>query len=163
MGLCCDTFWDPERASILQHVRRRPVAGALRPAAPAPLDSRCGLRYNQSIIEGNSVGLLPVKIDAQKVVRMCRAIAVQAQDNYMLWVQYDDGVAGRVDLSNLVGKGVFAAWTDRRVFEKVHIGPSGEIAWNDQIDMCPDAMYLKITGKKPEELFPALTQVLQHA
>ena len=94
---------------------------------------------------------------------MCRAIAVQAQDNYMLWVQYDDGVAGRVDLSNLVGKGVFAAWTDRRVFEMVHIGPSGEIAWNDQIDMCPDAMYLKITGKKPEELFPALTQVLQHA
>ena len=93
---------------------------------------------------------------------MPRAIAVQAQDNYMLWVQYDDGVAGRVDLSNLVGKGVFAAWTDRRIFEKVHIGPGGEIAWNDQIDMCPNAMYLKITGKRPKELFPALTQVLQH-
>ncbi len=94
---------------------------------------------------------------------MTRVIAVQAQDNYILWVRFDDGVAGRVDLSNLVGKGVFAAWTDRREFEKVHIGPSGEIAWNDQIDLCPDAMYLKIAGKKPEELFPALLQVLQHA
>ena len=92
---------------------------------------------------------------------MPRAIAVQAQDNCMLWVHYDDGVAGRVDLSNLVGQGVFVAWTDRWIFEQVHIGPSGEIAWNDQIDICPDAMYLKITGKKPEELFPALTQVLQ--
>jgi len=94
---------------------------------------------------------------------MPRAIAVQAQDNYMLWVQYDDGVADRVDLSNLVGKGVFAVWTDRKEFDKVHIGPGGKIAWNDQIDLCPDALYLKITGKKPEELFPALTQVLQHA
>ena len=94
---------------------------------------------------------------------MRRAIAVQAQDNYMLWVRFDDGVAGSVDLSNLVGKGVFAAWSNPEEFDKVHIGPGGEIAWNDQIDMCPDAIYLKIAGKKPEELFPTLTQVLQYA
>jgi hypothetical protein len=36
----------------------------------------------------------------------------------------------------------------------VNLGPGGEIAWSDQIDTCPDAMYLRITGKKPEELFP---------
>lgn len=94
---------------------------------------------------------------------MPRPIDVQAQDNYTLWIQYDDGVTGWVSLSDLVGKGVFAAWSDRREFEKVHIGPSGEIAWNEQIDMCPDAIYLRITGKKPEDLFPALVLVLQHA
>jgi hypothetical protein len=43
----------------------------------------------------------------------------------------------------------------------VKIGSSGELVWNDQIDLCPDALYLKVTGKKPEDIFPALRQ--EHA
>jgi hypothetical protein len=35
-------------------------------------------------------------------------------------------------------------------------GVSGELAWKNGIDLCPDALYLKITDGKPEELFPAL-------
>jgi hypothetical protein len=38
----------------------------------------------------------------------------------------------------------------------VSIGESGEIAWNEEVDLCPDALYMKITGKTPEELFPNL-------
>lgn len=94
---------------------------------------------------------------------MPRAIKVKSLGNYVLWVLYDDGVAGTIDLSGRVGKGVFAAWVDSKEFDKVHIGSSGEIAWNDQVDMCPDAVYLKITDKMPEDIFPALAQVLQHA
>jgi hypothetical protein len=77
---------------------------------------------------------------------------VKPLDNYRLWVKFSDGVEGIVDLSEYAGKGVFALWSDYREFEKVHIGPGGEIAWSEQIDMCPDAIYLRITGKKPEEL-----------
>ena len=39
-------------------------------------------------------------------------------------------------------------------FAQVRIGSSGELAWGDKIDLCPDAMYLRETGKKPEEVFP---------
>jgi len=77
---------------------------------------------------------------------------VKPLDNYRLWVRFSDGVEGIVDLSAYAGKGVFALWSDYREFEKVHIGPGGEIAWSEQIDMCPDAIYLRITGKKTEEL-----------
>lgn len=63
-----------------------------------------------------------------------------------------------VDLSDLVGKGVFAVWEDDREFQKVHVGPGGEIGWSEEIDLCPDAVYLKLTGKKPEELFPKLRE-----
>ncbi len=63
---------------------------------------------------------------------------------------------GWSDLSNLVGKGVFKLWNDYSVFEKVYIGSHGEIAWSDKIDLCPDAIYLKITGKTPEQIFPNL-------
>lgn len=94
---------------------------------------------------------------------MPRATAVRSLGNYVLWIQYEDGVAGKIDLSDRVGRGVFAAWIDSREFDKVHIGPSGEIAWTEQIDLCPDALYLRITGKKPEDIFPALAEMLQYA
>ncbi|MEA3340539.1 MAG: DUF2442 domain-containing protein, partial [Chloroflexota bacterium] len=69
---------------------------------------------------------------------------------------YDDGVTGEVNLSYLVGKGVFALWNNYATFERVYIGDSGEIAWTKEIDLCPDALYMKITGKTSEQLFPNL-------
>jgi hypothetical protein len=90
-------------------------------------------------------------------------IEVKALDDYRLRVKYSDGVAGVVDLSDFAGQGVFALWNDYREFEKVHIGPGGEIAWSDQIDMCPDAIYMRITGQKPEDVFPKLRELTQHA
>lgn len=83
--------------------------------------------------------------------------------NYRLELTFDDGVSGTIDLSDLVGKGVFALWCDRNAFEKVQIGPSGELVWDDKVDLCPDSLYLKVTGKKPEELFPALRSEPAHA
>jgi len=94
---------------------------------------------------------------------MAAPTEVKALDNYRLWVKFSDGVEGIVDLSEFAGKGVFALWNDYRQFQKVYIGLDGEIAWSDQIDMCPDAIYLKITGKKPEELFPKFRELVHYA
>ena len=90
---------------------------------------------------------------------MVRLIAAKPLPKYTLWLQYEDGVKGEVDLSHLVGKGVFAAWKDHRAFEQVRIGDSGELLWGDTLDLCPDAMYLRLTGKSPEQLFPVLQRV----
>ena len=87
---------------------------------------------------------------------MRKVSKVKTLQGYRLGLEFDDGVSGTVDLSDLAGKGVFALWCDRRSFEQVQIGSSGELVWGDQIDLCPDALYLKVTGKKPEDLFPAL-------
>lgn len=75
---------------------------------------------------------------------------------YRLWIRYEDGVEGEVDLSHLAGRGVFAIWNDYRVFEQVSIGPSGELRWGEEVDLCPDALYMQITGKSPKEVFPKL-------
>ncbi len=85
---------------------------------------------------------------------MFKPIEVRALPDYRLYVRYDNGVEGEVDLSHLVGKGVFAAWNDPGNFQKVSIGSSGEIRWNDQIDLCPDSIYMRISEKSPEEVFP---------
>lgn len=86
-------------------------------------------------------------------------IEVKALENYKLRVKYSDGVEGIADLSGFAGKGVFALWNDYAKFQNVRIGQSGEIAWGEEIDMCPDAIYLKITGKKQEDLFPKLREL----
>ena len=86
---------------------------------------------------------------------MLEPIQVKALDNYKIWIKYSDGVQGEVDLSRFVGKGVFSSWNDYDEFKKVHI-ENGAIAWNDQIDLCSDSIYLEITDQKPEELFPKL-------
>jgi hypothetical protein len=84
---------------------------------------------------------------------MYRPVQVKALPGYVLWIQYADGTEGQVDLSHLVGRGVFALWNDEHAFSRVHIGCHGQIAWSDEIDICPDALYMTITGKSPDELF----------
>lgn len=89
---------------------------------------------------------------------MRKIIHVEVLQAYRLALTFDDGTAGTVDLSGLVGKGVFACWNDPTVFGQVRIGSSGELLWGDRVDLCPDALYLKVTGRRPEEVFPALRQ-----
>jgi len=87
---------------------------------------------------------------------MPRPSDVQPLAGHRLLLRYDDGVEGEVDLSRFVGKGVFSKWVDPDAFQTVHIGEDGQIAWDDEIEMCADSLYLEITGKKPEELLSRL-------
>jgi hypothetical protein len=75
---------------------------------------------------------------------------------YCLAVEFDDGAHGVVDLSDYAGVGVFAAWLTPGFFEQVAVTSDGALAWPGDLDLCPDAIYLRLTGKSPEEVFPLL-------
>jgi hypothetical protein len=94
---------------------------------------------------------------------MFKPIEVKPLPGYRLWLRYTDGTSGEVDLSDFVGKGVFALWNDRSAFEQVRIGEHGEVVWSDQVDLCPDALYLQLTGKTPEDVFPNLNEMKVNA
>jgi len=83
---------------------------------------------------------------------MTKLCEVKALPGYRIWLRYADGSQGEVDLSRLAGRGVFALWDEPGEFEKVQIGPGGAVSWSEQVELCPDATYLKLTGKPPEEL-----------
>ncbi len=85
-----------------------------------------------------------------------KPLEVQPLADYKLWLRFDDGTAGEVDLSDLVGKGVFRLWNDERAFADVTLGPHGEIVWRDEVEIDADALYLEVTGKSPEEIFERL-------
>ena len=87
---------------------------------------------------------------------------VKPLEKFCLYLKYSDGVEGRVDVSEFAGKGVFVLWNDYGQFEKVTIGSSGELVWNEDVDMDGLGIYLKLTGKKPEDVLPKLQQ-LSHA
>lgn len=71
-----------------------------------------------------------------------RIVAAKARPNYRLWIRFADGKEGEVDLSSLVGKGVFARWEDPAEFEKVYIDEeTGTVAWPGGIDLAPDALH----------------------
>ncbi len=78
---------------------------------------------------------------------MKRLVNVKPLPRYRLRLRFEDGADGEVDLGDLVGKGVFAAWEDPKVFEEVGIDPTtGSVCWPGGIDLCPDRLYHDITG-----------------
>jgi uncharacterized protein DUF4926/uncharacterized protein DUF2442 len=101
-------------------------------------------RRNKTSLEGRS---------------MFKPVEVKASSDYKIWIRYSNGAEGEVDLSSLVGRGVFSLWRDYTAFQNVHLGPHGEIAWSDEVELCPDSIYLKLTGQTPEEVFPNLPRM----
>lgn len=73
--------------------------------------------------------------------------------DYRLLLSYDDGVTGEVDLSEFVGKGVFQKWKNSSKFDTARVGEFNEIVWEDDIDMCGDALYMRLTGKPLNQVF----------
>lgn len=84
---------------------------------------------------------------------MIRPTEVEAREGYRIWVRYSDGVDGEIDLSDLVDKGVFAAWNEPGYFEKVHVTEHRSIAWDDDIEICPDTIYMELTGKTLDAIY----------
>ena len=83
-------------------------------------------------------------------------VSLEARSGYRLWVRFDDGVEGEIDLSRRAGRGVFAIWNEQGVFESASITPHRTIRWSDDAELCADAVYLEITGRDPEEILPGL-------
>jgi hypothetical protein len=79
---------------------------------------------------------------------MCELLEVKPLPGYRVWLRYADGVQGEVDLSGLVGKGVFSAWQTAGFFDQAFIDKeSGALAWPGGIDLCPDSLYEELTGR----------------
>jgi len=85
---------------------------------------------------------------------MMKVVKAEALPEFRLRVRFEDGVEGTADLSRFAGKGVFRIWDEPGTYESVRVGTSGEVEWTDEVAICPDSLYLEITGKPIEEIFP---------
>jgi hypothetical protein len=90
-------------------------------------------------------------------------VSAQPLDGYVVRLEFSDGVTGDVDLSHLAGRGVFKLWEQYENFKKVSIVDGRRLAWSDAIDLDADSLYLRLTGKAPEDIFPFLKEYTSYA
>ena len=78
---------------------------------------------------------------------IAKPLQIKALSNYVIWIKYDDNTEGQVNLDHLVNKPIFDRWKEIDFFNKVHINKeTNAIAWDKNIELCPDSLYLKIKG-----------------
>lgn len=77
------------------------------------------------------------------------AILVKPLNNHRLFVRFEDGAEGEIDVSALVTfSGVFAPLHEKTAFDKVRVNRElGSIEWECGADLDPDVVYSVITGK----------------
>lgn len=81
---------------------------------------------------------------------MYRIVKATPLPGFRLQLHFGDGVAGVVDLSDLLGQGVFSAWTEPGFFERVTIdNVTGTVCWPGGIDLCPHSLHDEITASSP--------------
>jgi hypothetical protein len=68
---------------------------------------------------------------------------------YRLHIQFEDGVEGIVDLTEIVSfTGIFAPLKDRAYFTQVYVNPDvGTVCWPNDADIGPDVLYALVTGE----------------
>jgi hypothetical protein len=92
-----------------------------------------------------------------------RITEANAAGRFQVFLRFDNGTSGTVDLGYLAGRGVFSTWLQAGVFEQLSVSADGALQWPGDLDLCPDSLYLLLTGKAVAEVFPALRPSLADA
>src|SRR5207302_10954195 len=87
--------------------------------------------------------------------QMHRITACKAEEDYKLWLRFEDGLEGSVFLGNLLEIGAFQLWRDVREFEKVSVDPhTATVTWEGGIRLDSDVLYQDLASR---------THPIQHA
>ncbi len=76
-------------------------------------------------------------------------VEVKPIDGHRLWLRFEDGLEGEVDVSALVPfEGVFSSIKTEKDFCKVFVDREiGTIRWPSGADLDPDVLYAAISGE----------------
>ena len=72
---------------------------------------------------------------------MHKVIEARPGEGYRLWVRFEDGVEGWVDLSGRLFGPVFEPLRDKAAFARVQVDEFGAIVWPNGADLAPDAIH----------------------
>ena len=79
---------------------------------------------------------------------MHRITACKAEEDYKLWMRFEDGLEGSVFLGNLLEIGAFQLWRDVREFEKVSVDPhTATVTWEGGIRLDSDVLYQDLASR----------------
>ena len=70
-----------------------------------------------------------------------------ALPGYHLFIEFDDGVRGEIDLSERLFGPMFEPLRDPEVFIQVSLDEFGAVCWPNGADLAPDAIYRQLLEK----------------
>lgn len=76
-------------------------------------------------------------------------VEVRPLDGYRVFLRFDDGVQGELDLEPLLTPfaGMFAPLRDLARFREVFVDKEGgTIAWPNEVDLAPEVLYSMVSG-----------------
>ena len=66
-------------------------------------------------------------------------------NGYTLWVRFEDGTEGEIDLSSELDGPVFEPLRDQAFFGRLRVNPdTGTVEWPNGADLAPEFLYEKI-------------------
>ena len=73
-------------------------------------------------------------------------VAVRALGGYRVWLKFEDGLEGELDLGETLRfRGVFAKLENEREFARVRVDPElGTITWPGGADLAPEELYRRL-------------------
>lgn len=80
-------------------------------------------------------------------IKYPQAIRVEARDGFCVFLEYDDGVSGELDLSHFAETQIFGFWKEPGRFGEVTLDRrDNQITWGKDLEFCAWHLYEKITG-----------------
>ena len=71
-----------------------------------------------------------------------RVVEVAALDEYKLWVRFQDGTSGTIDLSSELWGPMFEALRDKTLFGQASVHPElHTVTWPNGADLSPEYLY----------------------
>jgi hypothetical protein len=71
-------------------------------------------------------------------------IAVEHVRDYVVWVRFEDGTEGEIDLTNELWGPVFEPLKAPENFRQVAVAEYGTIAWPNGADLAPEFVYERV-------------------
>jgi len=90
--------------------------------------------------------------------------AVKYVRDYILWLRFNDGAEGTVDLADELTGPVFMPLADKRVFKAVRVDPLlRTVVWPNEADLAPEFLYERLVPSRTASGMSARGRKALHA
>ncbi|MFZ4580403.1 MAG: DUF2442 domain-containing protein [Myxococcota bacterium] len=79
---------------------------------------------------------------------MERIVELESRPPYRLYLRFDDGVCGEVDLADRLLGPMFAPLHDPTYFARVVLSDYGAPLWPNGLDLAPDALHERLRRQR---------------
>jgi hypothetical protein len=94
-------------------------------------------------LSGGQIEEITVEVD----VKARRIVMIQPQPQHRLFVEFDDGVSGSIDVVAQLGGATVHGLQDEVLFRQVAIDDFGAVRWVSGAALAPDLLYQCLTSR----------------